>query len=215
MADFFAQFRSGHPADALDAWLGLRYNEKAAWAAARPGPDLSAVMSRISSMPRELLEPDVNLHALAGDVLDGGEPLYPLFELMGAREGSSAGVAVVLWVWASESLVAPFDPPIASGDIVRAASALALRLAPFVPSEQWFLDAARREEAARLLLLWAGFLPAGEDAQLARTRWERLDTVMQAGIINEALVDFEHRVEVARVMREKAAAEAAARYRSE
>jgi len=218
MADFLSRFRHQPRAEKpLDVWLALGADEDQVWSTLDDGPPLAEVMSRISSVPHDFFDPAVDLVALAGDIL--GAPLSTdHVELLttSAKAGETRrGAAVVLWVWASENVVAPLRPPLSRARATRMVGALAFRLAPVVDPAEWLVIAERREEAARLLLLWSGQLPAGEDAVTARSLWDRHDSLRQNAALAATLGDHQHRLEVMRKLREKHAAEAAARYSHE
>jgi hypothetical protein len=213
----------------IDRWLARGEDETAVWQSLEPGPSVDAVSTRLSSVPGDFLLPDVDLIALAGDVLgqealDTRAPttgsvatssLREVLEQANGADESRPAAAIALWVWASEDVVAAFRPPLPRAAAARAIAALAFRLAPAVPVNDWLVDAERREEAARLLLLWAGALPSGEDVDTARARWERLDSLAHDSAMRAMLEEQRHRLEVQRVLREKRAAEAAARYTHE
>lgn len=216
MAEFFRRRRAHAEVASIDAWLRLGYDEEAIWTGLRPGPSVAAVAARLGSLPGDFLDDRVSLAQLAGDVLEGVDEVTALV-LAEARGLPAArqGAAVALWLWASEHVVEPFAPPLDTGHAARAIAALALRLAPVVPPEQWLVDAERRDEATRLFLLWSGLLPAGEDPPTARARWERLDSLARDAAIRAALEEQQHRLEVQRRLEEKRAAEAATRYTRE
>jgi len=218
MADFFSRFRKEPKAtNPLDVWLALGADEDQVWSTLEYGPPLADVMSRISSVPHDFFDPAVDLVALAGDVL--GRPLsgdhVDLLVKAAAAGETRRGAAVVLWVWASEDVLAPLRPPLSRARATRMVAALAFRLAPVVDPSEWLVLAERREEAARLLLLWSGQLPAGEDALTARSLWDRHDSLRRNAALAATLGDHQHRLEVMRKLREKHAAEAAARYSHE
>ena len=218
MADFLSRFRNEKRATApLDVWLSLGADEDQVWSTLDHGPPLADVMSRISSVPHDFFAPEVDLVALAGDVI--GAPLsadhVDLLTKSAAAGETRRAAAVVLWVWASEDVLAPLRPPLSRARATRMVGALAFRLAPVVDPAEWLVIAERREEAARLLLLWSGQLPAGEDAVTARSLWDRHDSLRKNAALAATLGDHQHRLEVMRKLREKHAAEAAARYSHE
>lgn len=201
----------------LDAWFERGENEEAVWNGLASGPSLDELGSRLSSIPRDFLDPRVSLRAITGD-LYGGAPRHELTTVLEQAQpidASRRGAAIALWLWASEELVGPLEPGIATGWAPRAVAALAFRLAPVVDPAEWLTDAARREEAARLFLLWCGYLPAGETASVAKSLWERHDSLRRNAAMQAMLADHQHRVEVTAELRKKAAMEAAARYTHE
>lgn len=200
-------------ADALLAvWAAVAPPEDAAWEAARPGPPLAAVAARLSSAPRTFLDERVSIAALAGDVL-GGTPLTAARHAEDPR--ARLGAALGLWLVASEEIVEPFAPSPATGTAHLGVDALALRLAPVADPWDWLSDDERREEAARTFLLWAGFLPEGEDAATARSLLDARDSLRRNTALADAYAAHRHRAEIARRLADARAKEAAARYSSE
>ena len=225
MADLFSRFRrdrekaASAPSD-LTAWFALGLDAETMWTQLRPGPSAADVASRLGSAPGDFLDPRLDLVALAGDVLNASEladapykaGLNTLLVQAADQPTSRIGAALALWLWASEDLVEPFDPPLDRTRIGTGIAALALRLAPVVPPSDWLVDAEHREEAARLFLLWNGLLPAGEDLATARARWDRRDSLTRNAALRQMMEDQQHRLDVQRALTEKRAAEAAARY---
>lgn len=196
----------------LRAWYELGLDEDAAWRQAVPGPHLGAVAERLGSTPSDFLDERIDLAALASDVF-GTETLRAMLPALSEERETLRGAAVGLWLLASQHVVAPFDPPLPDSGV--AVAALGLRLAPVVPPRQWLVDVARREEAARLFLLWCGRLPAGEDADTARSLARRLDSLARNQALASMATEHAHRLAVQRRLREQRAAEAAARYTHE
>ena len=196
----------------LRAWFDLALDEEAAWQGAVAGPRLDAVAERIGSTPGDFLDERVDVAALAADVL-GTEAIRPMLPAITSAVEARTGAAVGLWLFASQTVLAPFDPPLPETGV--AVAALALRLAPVVPAHQWLIDVTRREEAARLFLLWCGRLPAGENLDAARALARRLDSLARNQALAAMATEHAHRLEVQRRLREKRAAEAAARYTHE
>lgn len=215
MAEFFRRRRERQDVGSIDAWLRLGHDEDAIWNGLAPGPSVAAVASRLGSVPGDFLDERVSLPALGGDVIEAEGATADVLAEAGERDAARRGAAIGVWLWASERVVEPFAPALGTQHAARALAALAFRLAPVVPPEQWLVDADRRDEAARLFLLWNGTLPAGEDVPTARARWERLDSLTRNAAIRAALDEQQHRLEVQRRLAEKRAAEAAARYTRE
>ncbi|MDT0117316.1 phosphohydrolase [Microbacterium sp. PRF11] len=195
----------------LKIWSTLVPTEGETWALARPGPPLEAVAARLSSVPRSFLDDEVSITALSGDV--AGVACAAAAHAADPRV--RRGAAIGLWLLASEQLVEPFRPALAGPWAVRAVDALALRVAPVVDPLDWLADDERREEAARTFVLWAGFLPAGEDRATAQALWQARDSLRRSSALAEAYAAYEHREEIARRLAEARAREAAARYSSE
>lgn len=211
-----------HDAEAaLQAWWAEGLDEDAAWDGLRTGPSVAEVAERLSSIPRPFLAHDVDLLALAGDVWPDLVPadgdVVALLRRITALEdpGVTAGAAALLWLSASVEVVGPFSAAWRGQRRPAALAAAALRLGRVVPSARWLSEAERREEAARVLLLWTGHLPAGEDAATARALFEMVDTVRRDAALARAHADHAHRQQVLRALEEKRAREAAARYQPE
>ncbi|TPX05532.1 phosphohydrolase [Schumannella luteola] len=198
----------------------MRLDETRVWDALAPGPSLEVVQTRISSAPQAFLAESISLRALTGDVL-AGAPDHVLASALAIADeaqhdpAARQGAALALWLWASDELLTPFAPPLDARWAHSSIGALAFRLAPLVEPRRWLADDESREEAARLFLLWAGRLPAGEDATTARARWERRDTIARDAALRELVADEEHRRRIQAALAEKRAAEAAARYSHE
>jgi hypothetical protein len=196
----------------LGAWLATGADEDGAWTEARQGPPLADVASRLSAIPSPFLDPAVDVVALARDAgIDGPLACAAHLENIEVRRGA----AVAVWLLASEQLVAPLEPSLADGAPERLIDALALRLAPASDPMTWLADGERRDEAARVALLWSGYVPANESAQVARSHWDAVDSLRR----NEALAKFteeeQHRRAIAAKLAEASAREATARYNRE
>lgn len=195
----------------LAAWTTRSGGEPEAWARTRPGPSLDAVAARISGVPQEFLDERVSLRALAGDVLGAQIVATDFDHDPRVRQGAAIG----LWVLASESIIEPLAPALSGGWAALAVDALALRVAPISPPSAWTSDDERREEAARTLLLWCGFLPAGEDAATASSLLAACDSLARDRALAEAYEGHRHRADIARKLDQARRREAAARYSSE
>jgi len=195
----------------LAAWSERSDGEAAAWARARPGPSLESVATRISRIPQEFLDERISLRALAGDILGGQISASTFDEDPRVRRGAAIG----LWLVASEDVLEPLEPALASGWVALAVDALALRVAPVASPSDWTSDDERRTEAARTFLLWCGFLPAGEDAATAASLLAACDSLARNRALAEAFEGHRHRAEIARKLAEARRKEAAARYSSE
>ncbi|MDQ1116170.1 hypothetical protein QE406_002179 [Microbacterium testaceum] len=143
----------------LKVWASMAPPEGETWSLARPGPALDAVAARLSSVPRSFLDDDVSIRALSGDIAGAECASAAYADDARVRRGAAIG----LWLLASEEIVEPFRPTLAGPWALRAVDSLGLRVAPVVDPLDWLADDERREEAARTFLLWAGFVPAGED----------------------------------------------------
>lgn len=226
MTDRYADHRAGAATDpaggSLAAWLAGGIDEASLWPIATDGPAVAELTARISALPREFLRRGVDIAALCGDVLAPDLPELPallattLGEIQqhGGRD-AAAGAAVGLWLYASETLLGPLGIPLAQAWAPRVLVTLALRQAGVVRPYDWVIVAERREETARAVLLFGGQRPAGETADLARTRWIAVDSVRRDEALRATLADYEHRREVMRRLAEQRAREAAARYTNE
>jgi hypothetical protein len=183
------------------------------WQQSVTGPRLDAVAERISSTPSDFLDERVDVTALAGDILGSVDPVRPFISAVATDPVARTGAAVALWLFASQTVVAPFDPPLPEAP--TAVAALGLRLAPVVTPQRWLMDVTRREEAARLFLLWCGRLPAGETAEGSRAMARRLDSLARDQALAAMATEHAHRLEIQRRLREQRAAEASARYTHE
>ena len=197
--------------DLLAAWSERSGGEQEAWSRVRPGPSLDDIASRLSSVPHTFLDDRVSLTALAGDVLGNGLGCLAFEGDPRVRRGGAIG----LWLVASEDLVAPFAPSLRHGTAGLAVDALALRLAPVADPSGWVADDERRIEAARTFLLWAGYLPGGEDAHTAASLLAAVDSLARDRALAEAYEGHRHRADIARKLQEARRREAAARYSSE
>ena len=199
-------------ADLLRVWAERGSDEGEAWLRATAGPAVADLAARLSSVPHSFLDPRVSVVALAGDILGAGELACARYS---EDPAVAKGAAIGLWLCASEDLLAPFVPPLSSGDRFAAVDALALRVAPVADPEAWLWDDERREEAVRTFLLWCGFLPGGEDRDTARALLAARDSLTRNHALAEAFEEHRHRAEIARRLSDARAREAAARYSNE
>ncbi|WP_309069159.1 hypothetical protein, partial [Microbacterium sp.] len=175
----------------LAAWAALEHDEEAIWSAHAglvPGPSVEELAARLSAAPRAFLpQPGVPLPdvaAVARDVFEdtpdrGAAAVAAARLIAGHGDRARTGALLGMWLFASPDLVGPLSAPLRTDRAARALQALALRLAGIRDPSAWVSDAERREEAVRLLLLWAGMLPAGESVADARTRFDLLDSVQR------------------------------------
>lgn len=196
----------------VGAWLATGVDEDAAWASARQGPALETVASRLSAIPSPFLDPAVDVVALVRDAgIDGPLACAAHLDHLEVRRGA----AVAVWLLASEHVVAPFEPALADGAPERLIDALALRLAPASDPLTWLADGERREEAARLALLWSGYLPARETREVARGHWDAVDSLRRNAALAKFAQEEEHRRAIAAKLADATAREATARYTRE
>lgn len=185
------------------------------WRHAAPGPSVVALATRLSTVPSQFLDEQVSLPALAGDVL-GRAMASQLASLQFAGDDRvRRGVAIGLWLFASESVLAPLDPGLSGAYATVALDALGLRLAPIVDPVEWLSDAERREEAARTFLFWNGQLPHGETREQARAALAARDSLRFNEALAASFAEHRHRDELRRRLEEARAREAAARYTRE
>lgn len=217
MPELFKRRRRSGAEALLAAWLAEMPDEDLAWLALEPGPAVGEVAARIAATPGEFLDPRTALVPLVGDVLDGDPAALAVAGRIrdSGSAAASAGAAVAAWVWASEEVLGPLGVPLRRGSTGRVLAALAFRLPSAVEPALWLSDAERGEEAARVLLLFGGQLPAGEDEAAARSLYDRHDSVRRAADLGAALAEHRHRVEIARRLADARAREAAARYAPE
>ena len=211
----------------LRQWSAIAPVEDDQWASLRPGPSVLAVAARLSTVPSDFLDEQVSIRALAGDLL-GTHTLSRLAALpFAADDRVRRGVAIGLWLFASELLLGSFDPPLSVGPReseslplvdprdTLALDALGLRLAPVVDPAEWIADPERREEAARTFLLWNGQLPAGERPDAARAALAARDSLRFNQALAASFAEHRHRDELRRRLEDARAREAAARYSRE
>lgn len=199
--------------DLLRLWAERSPDESAQWGSLEPGPAVTAVASRLSTVPRQFLEDGVVVGALAGDVL--GSAAAGLAAASIEDASVRQGAAIALWLFASEALLGAFEPPLLRDRPALAVDALAMRVAPVAAPSSWIADAERREEAARSFLLWNGQLPAGEDVAQARASLAARDSLQFNRALAESIEEHRHRQELARRLSEARAREATARYTRE
>jgi hypothetical protein len=198
--------------DVMKAWGDAVGDSSDYWAPALPGPALEVITTRLTAIPKPFLDTEVDIAALAGDLQLGGSlRCLDWVEL----EPVATGAAVGLWLIASEELHTPMQPMLSAIAPARMVDALAMWLAPVSDPMLWLTNAQRREEAARGALLWAGYLPAGEDATTARSLWASLDSGARNTLIAQARESERHREEVRKRLADAAAKESAARYSRE
>ena len=197
---------------AVAAWIARYGGEEAQWERCDEGPALAEVASRIGSVPRAFLDDAVDIRALVADAGLGGR----LAALGWWREPAARrAMGVGLWLYGSQQVLAPFSPVLTAERAVGAIDALAMRLAPAADPRTWIASADRREEAARLALMGAGWLPAGEDTARARARFDGLDSLAHDALLGEVLERERHRAAIAAKLQDARAKEAAARYTRE
>ncbi len=194
------------------------------------GPPVAALVHRLALAPPDLFEPAVGTSALVADVaadLDGAvldrASLRALdADLQGTADGVASRRALVgLLCW----LVT--DPALITAPGVQAATAAAggrtawfLRLVEGVqrvlagqrPDRDWVRDETAREELARAVCRLGGVLPAGESAATADDRWLTVSSAYQGKVTAALAVERARAEELARVLAEQRAKEAAAQY---
>lgn len=179
------------------------------------GPPVIALAARLSAVPSQFLDEQVSIQALAGDVL-GRAMASQLTSLQFADDDRvRRGVAIGLWLFAGESVLAPLDPGLSGRRPTLALDALGLRLAPIVDPVQWLSDAERREEATRTFLFWNGQLPHGETREEALAALAARDSLRFNEALAASFAEHRHRDELRRRLEEARAREAAARYSRE
>ncbi|MGC3955723.1 MAG: hypothetical protein QM804_15980 [Propionicimonas sp.] len=124
-------------------------------------------------------------------------------------------MAIGLWLFASESVLAPLQPGLVDRQPTLALDALGLRLAPIVDPARWLAEADRREEAVRTFLFWNGQLPKGETVQAAQAALAARDSLRFNQALAASFAEHRHRDELRRRLEAARAREAAARYTRE
>lgn len=201
--------------DLLKRWSALAPVEDEVWRALRPGPSVVQVATRLSAVPSQFLDEQVSLRALAGDIL-GRRAAEQLTALQFATDSRvRRGAAIGLWLFASESVLAPIGRGLLTTAPALPVDALGLRLAPVVDPAQWLSDADRREEATRTFLLWNHQLPEGETPGAARAALAARDSLRFNEALAASFAEHRHRDELRRRLEEARAREAAARYTRE
>lgn len=208
----------------VEQWLALGLDPEAPMARATAGPSVTELAVRISSIPREFLDPRLDLPALLDDVLaDTASP----GALVAAHSAAArivatdepdvlAAAAAVLWLHGSAVVVGPYSVPLALGPrFYEVLLTVALRVAPLSPPATWLTSEDAREEMVRTVLWWSGQLPAGEDLATARAMMAVHDSLSRSDTLGRARRIYEHRLEVNRKLREERAREAAQRYTNE
>lgn len=204
---------------ALQLWLDRR-EEDVDWTRLAPGPTVAEVATRLTAAPRAFLAEVVDLPALGGDVLAANDTRITdgVDRVLRVAQGwvaSRQGAALGLWLYASEDRLGPLSRPLRRETPDRLLAALGLRLAAIVDPYRWLVEADRREEAARVAILWSDQRPSDEDAATAYGRWVALDSLRRDRALQATLTDYRHRQEVMRRLQEQRAREAAARYTPE
>lgn len=182
----------------------------------RAGPPLAALTARLAAAPGDALDPGVVALAVVDDALTalGGPPLdralrRRLADGPLATAAGRTGAVLAGWLLLAPAWRAAQPDPRAALAVVEA---LAGSLAPVLPPEQWVVDPAGREEAARAALRAAGLRPAGEDEAVAEDRWAAVSTALRAAALAAVAEEVRRAQELARVLAEQRAREAAAQY---
>ncbi len=217
--------RSAAPNTALDEWASWEWDEERAWQESADGPELAEVMARIAAVPGPFLDAALDPAALLNDLvvnLGPGRGQQPAGGNFGTVLGdivrrhpdtaTRTGIAVGLWLSGSALLAGGVDWPVSARTMLTASLALGMRLAPVVEPVLWVRDAERREEAARLYLLWSGLRPAGENIETARRILVSLDSAARTETLERAQAELDRKREVIARLADQRAREAVARY---
>lgn len=204
----------------VEEWFALGLDPEEPMARPEQGPSVTEVAVRLSSIPREFLDPRLDLRALTADALAGRTRWNapPAIDRILATESADAvtAAAAVLWLYASAFVVGPYSTPLrVPRDVSNVLLTVALRVAPLNPPTTWLTSEEAREEVVRTVLWWSGLLPAGESLAEARAMMNVHDSVTRSGTLARARRAYEHRLEVNRRLREARAREAAQRYGNE
>ena len=201
--------------DLLKRWSAIAPVEEDRWRSLIPGPVVVELGARLSSVPAQFLDDRVSLRALAGDVLGQRTALQLTALQFADHDPVRRGVSIGLWLFASESVLAPFEPGLDVRQPALPLDALGLRLAPIVDPARWLSEADRREEAVRPFLFWNGQLPRGEPPQAARAALAARDSLRFNQALAASFAEHRHRDELRRRLEDARAREAAARYARE
>lgn len=199
----------------LKRWSAIAPVEDTQWQQLVTGPSVVELGARLSAVPSQFLDDRISLHALANDILGRQWALQLTAIRFADHSPVRRGVAIGLWLFASESVLAPLKHRLSTHQPTVPLDAFGLRLAPIVDPAQWLSDAQRREEAVRTFLLWNGQLPQGETPQLARAALAARDSLRFNQALAASFAEHRHRDELRRRLEDARAREAAARYARE
>ena len=196
------------------------------------GPSVAALVHRLALAPPDLFEAAVGTSALVADVATGLDGAVLDRASLRALDADLHGTADPTAVASRRALVGLLcwlvtDPALTSAPGVHAATAAAggrtawfLRLVEGVqrvlagqrPDRDWVRDETAREELARAVCRLGGVLPAGESAATADDRWLTVSSAYQGKVTAALAVERARAEELARVLAEMRAKEAAAQY---
>ena len=187
------------------------------------GPPLESLTRRLAECPPEFLaEPRigrsgaVEVAAVVSDLLRelGGDPLTPaeaaVYQSNNARADRNRLGLVLLGSWVLHD--AWFRQQTNLAPAARSLLADGLReLADTTAAGQFFADADRREELARVCLRELGLRPAGESVAQAQDRLATLNAAERARVVQAARRAEERAREIRDAMRRRAEEEANAK----
>jgi hypothetical protein len=188
----------------------------------RQGPPLERLTRRLAECPTDMTAAPrtrsgdgIHVDAVVFDVASalGGPPpartaLTPFGPKRTLKPRALELVLIACWLLADDAIQA-LQPGAA-----RAVEWLATRLAPLseiVPPKSFVDDQDRREEFVRLCLAALGLLPAGETDALADDRLRTLDSVERVRLLRDTREQEARARKLREAMRQKEAAEAAAK----
>lgn len=199
----------------LKRWSAIAPVEDDQWRNTTEGPSVLALGARLSAVPAQFLDERISVRAVTNDIVGPWSTQQLTALEFTADDRVRRGLAIGLWLFASESVLAPLAPGLINSRPVLALDALGLRLAPIVDPALWLSDAERREEAVRTFLLWNGQVPHGETAPEARAALAARDSLRFNEALAASFAEHRHRDELRRRLEEARAREAAARYTRE
>ena len=189
----------------------------------REGPPLEALTRRLAECPPEFLgEPrigrggTVRVAAVVSDLLRefGAEPLAAgeaaIFQSENALADRNRLALTLLGCWVLHDAWFRDRPELAPAARMLLAQGL-LELASTTPAGQFFSDADRREELARVCLRELGLRPAGETIAQAQDRLATLNAAERARVVQAARRAEERAREIREAMRQRAEEEANAK----
>jgi len=187
------------------------------------GPELELLTRRLAECPLEFTRPpgtgagEVDVEAVVNDLLrdlglELGSAGAPFFSARALTQSAQRLALVASWLLHDDWFLS--HPGLAEPVRVFLSQDLG-ELAELVRVERFLHDPDRREELVRLALHALGLVPAGETETAAQDRLGTLSTLERKRVLDATRSAREHAEKVRAALREKAAAESAARYTRE
>ncbi|MBI3469603.1 MAG: hypothetical protein HY000_41920, partial [Planctomycetes bacterium] len=188
------------------------------------GPELEALLHRLSECPAEFLQVSTEKDRPAVDVVaivcDHMRPMTPdepperqTFALEAIRNGKPARqglVSIICWLLHDEWFLA--RPDLAPDMWNLLISPQLTQRSAMIKPEKFVSDADRREELVRVCLSSLGLRPKGETAAQATDRLTTLDSVERERVLRATAAAEKRAREVRQAMARAQAQEAASRY---